>query len=76
MNGKLVFEREYLYNRKQNGKGFDENFNIIYELINGNGKVKEYNYSFGKLIFEEEYLNGKRNGIGKEQEKNMIFLVN
>ena len=30
-----------------------------------NGKVKEYYYN-GKLIFEGEYLNGKRNGKGKE----------
>jgi len=34
-------------------------------LINGYGKVKEYNNS-KKLIFEGEYLNGKRNGKGKE----------
>ena len=44
-------------------KGYDENGNIIYELINGNGRVKEY--YFGGLIFEGEYLNGKRNGKGK-----------
>ena len=50
--------------KKWNGKGFDENGNIIYELINGNGKVKEYNKG-GKLEFEGEYLNGKRNGKGK-----------
>ena len=29
--------------KKWNGKGYDENGNVIYELINGNGKVKEYN---------------------------------
>ena len=40
-------------------------WNIKYELINGNGKVKEYN-KYGKLRFEGEYLNGKRNGKGKE----------
>ena len=62
---KLEFEGEYLYNKKWNGKGYDENGNIIYELINGNGKVKEYDYK-GKLRFEGEYLNGKMNGKGKE----------
>ena len=36
-----------------------------YELKNGTGKVKEYD-SFGELQFEGEYLNGKRNGKGKE----------
>ncbi len=37
--GKLVFDGEYLYNRKYNGKGYDDNGNIIYEVIFGNGKV-------------------------------------
>ena len=55
----LEYEGEFLYNKKYNGKGYDENGNIIYELINGNGKVKEYNYK-GELEFEGEYLNGKR----------------
>ena len=50
---------------KFNGKGYDKKGNVIYELINGNGKVKEYNNS-GNLIFEGEYLNGLRNGKGKE----------
>ena len=40
--GKLEYEGEYLYERKWKGKGYDENNNIIYELKNGNGKVKEY----------------------------------
>ena len=48
--------------KKWNGKGYDENGNIIYELINGNGKVKEYDAT-GKNIFEGEYPNGvKWNG--------------
>ena len=54
-----------LYNKKWNGKGYDENGNVIYELINGKGKAKEYN-AVGRLIFEGEYLNGLRNGKGKE----------
>ena len=54
---------------KYNGKGYDENGNIIYELKNGNGKVKEYYHN--KLIFEGEYLNGQRwNGKGKEYNYN------
>ena len=60
----MEFEGEFLFNKKWNGKGYDENGNIIYELINGNCKVKEYDYD-GYLIFEGEYLNGKRNGKGK-----------
>ena len=31
-----------------------------------NGKGKEYNISSNIMIFEGEYLNGKRNGKGKE----------
>ena len=58
-------EGEFLCNKKWNGKGYDEYGNIIYELINDNGKVKEYS-SLGGLMFEGEYLNGKRNGRGKE----------
>jgi len=62
----LEYEGQYLYNRKWNGKGYDENGNIIYELFNGNGKVKEYDECSCDLIFEGEYLNGKLNGKGKE----------
>ena len=34
-NGILEYEGEYLFNKKWNGKGYDENLNIIYEIING-----------------------------------------
>ena len=36
----MEYAGEYLFNKKLNGKGYDENANIIYELINGNGKGK------------------------------------
>ena len=62
---KVEFEGEYLFDKKWNGKGYDKDGNIIYELKNGNGKLKEYSYE-GILIFEGEYLNGKKNGKGKE----------
>ena len=74
--GRIEYEGEFLLNKKWNGKGYDENGNIIYELNNGNGKVKEYNYSTGEIIFEGEYLNGKRwNGKGKERRKNKLVEV-
>ena len=41
------------------GNGYDYN-NIVYELKNGNGNVKEYD-NIGELEFEGEYLYGKRN---------------
>ena len=74
IKGKLEFEGDYLSKQKWNGKGYDENGNIIYELINGNGKVKEYNIN-GTLSFEGEYLNGKKNGKVKEYNTNgnLIF---
>ena len=65
-NGKLAFEGEFFQEEIWNGKGYDEKGNLIYELINGNGKIKEYNYDFNQIIFEGEYLNGKRNGKGRE----------
>ena len=66
VNGKLEYEGEYFFNKKWNGIGYDENGNIIYKLKNGKGKVKEYNLNDGKLIFEGEYLNGRKNGKGKD----------
>ena len=44
-----------------NYKEFTKKY-IIYEK---NGKGKEYDYD-GSLIYEGEYLNGKRNGKGKD----------
>ena len=69
IKGLLEFEGEFLFNNKYNGKGYDENGNLIYELKNGNGKVKEFDNNF-KIIFEGEYLSGKRNGKGKEYNYN------
>ena len=71
INEKLEFEGDFLYNKKWNGKGYDKNGNIIYELINGNGNVREF-YGDGNLIFEGEYLNGKRNGKGIEYSEGKI----
>ena len=36
-------------------------------------KGKEYNYK-GKLIFEGEYLNGEKNGKGKEYYKGKLIF--
>ena len=69
VNGILEYKGEYLYATKWNGKGYDENGNIAYELIKGKGKFKEY-YK-GKLMFEGELLDGKK----MEKEKNMIILM-
>ncbi len=39
---------------------------VIYKIGGKNGKGKEYNINTNILIFEGEYLNEKRSGIGKE----------
>ena len=43
------------------------------DLINGNGKGKEYDY-LGELIFEGEYLNGEKNGKGKEYRNGKLIF--
>ena len=65
---KIKFEGEYLNNKRWNGKGYDNNNKVIYELKDGKGYVKEMEYNKGKLVFEGEYLNGERNGKGKEYD--------
>ena len=74
-NGIASFEGEYLNNKKWNGIGYDRNNNIIYELNEGKGYVKEYYDLLNKIKYEGEYLNGERNGKGKEYDYNgdLIF---
>ena len=93
-NGILEFDGEFKNNKKWNGFGYDKKGKITYQLINGNGIIKEYDDD-GYLKYEGEYLNGLRNGKGKvyyqgklifeceyligkkmEKEKNMMMMVN
>ena len=64
----LIFEGEYFYGRKWNGKGYDKKGNILYELKNGKGYIKEYEEDENYLLFEGEYINGERNGKGKDYD--------
>ena len=67
LENKLIFEGEYKNDKVWNGKGYDPHGKMVYELIDGNGKVKKYGGSpISKLIFDGDYLNGKKNGNGKE----------
>ena len=76
LHGKLEYEGEYLLNKKWNGIGFNENGNKIYQIINGNGKVLEYNPN-GHLIFEGEYSNGfKLKGIEYNSKGQLKFKGN
>jgi len=65
-NNNIKFEGEYIIGKRLNGKGYDENYNIAYELKNVKVIIKEYENWW--LIFEGEYLNGKKNGLGKEYD--------
>ena len=73
IKGKLKYEGDFLYDKKWNGKCFDENGNIICQLINGKGTVEECDDN-GELIYSGEYLNGIRNGNGKEYEDNILVF--
>ena len=63
----LVFEGKYLNGKKWDGKGYNKNQKLIYELKDGNGFIKEYDV-FNELKFEGEYSNGEINGKGKEYD--------
>ena len=66
-NGKLKYEGEYLNGKNWNGKGYNKNGIIDFQIEDGNGKIKEYNRS-GELKFYGKYKNGEKNGKGKEYE--------
>ena len=46
-----------------------------YKIIEKPGKIKEFDLITNKLIYEGEYLKGKRNGKGKEYDinNNIVF---
>ena len=69
---KLRYEGKYLNGKLWNGKGYDNKGNLEYEIKNGKGHIKEYfdDDEDDKLLFEGEYLNGERNGKGKEYYDN------
>ena len=68
-NGCIKFNGEYKNDKKWNGIGFNNKNELIYELKDGKGYVYEYDDIFENIIFEGEYINGERNGKGKEYEK-------
>ena len=65
LNGEIRFEGEYLNGKFWNGKYYNIKNNSTFEIKNGKGYIKEYD-DFYESIFEGEYLNGDRNGKGKE----------
>ena len=75
-NDKLIFEGEYKNDLKWNVKGYDSRNNMVYELKDGKGLIKEYGSYNGNITFEGEYLTGKRNGKEKNTIKVMVIMVN
>ena len=73
IKGNIEYNGEFLYGKKWNGNGYDESGKIVYTLKNGNGGIKEYNFQ-DELIYKGEYLNGKRNGKGKNYKDNKIIF--
>ena len=61
---RLMFKGEYLFDKKYKGKRYNKDDNIIYQLIDVTGKIKEY-YDNGKLKCKDKYLNGML--MGKER---------
>ena len=60
--------------RRWNGKGYDLINKNIFILKNGNGFMKEYDFE-EHIKFEGEYLNGVRNGKGKEYDRGSLIFV-
>jgi len=69
-SGELKIEGEYLKGRLWNVKGYNIDGSIDFEIRDGKGIIKEYNYR-DELSFEGEYLMDKK----MEKEKNIIFMM-
>ena len=65
-NHDIYYEIEYLKGKKWNGKIKNIDEDKIYEIKNGNGYIKEDCFYLNDMIFEGLYLNGEKNGYGKE----------
>ena len=55
----LITDLDYVNGKKWNGKNYDEGSNIVFEIKDGKGYLKED-------MFEGEYINGEKNGKGIE----------
>ena len=71
IKGILIYEGIYLLDQKWEGKGYDKDGNIIYELKNGEGFIKEFDDKLN-LEYEGEYKDGKRNGKGKYYDNGIL----
>ena len=72
-NGLIQFEGKYLNEKKWNGKGYTYCGIEIYKIKNGNGYIREY-YPDGSLLFKGNYINGEKNGEGKEYDHGKLLF--
>ena len=64
-NGKIKFNGEYKEGKKWNGKAYNYFEILISEFKEEKGFIEEYD-KWGHLIFDNQYENGEKNGIGNE----------
>jgi len=64
LNDVLKFLGEYYCAKRWNGRIYNKNNDYFFELRNGKGYGKEYDY-LKKEIYEGNYNNGEKNGKGK-----------
>ena len=72
-DGKIIFKEEYKDGNWWTGKVYEYKDNNIYEINNGKGYLKYMAY-WGSKNFEGEYLNGKKNGKGKEYDNHILIF--
>ncbi len=72
-DGKIIFKEEYKDGNWWTGKVYEYKDNNIYEINNGKGYLKYMAY-WGTKNFEGEYLNGKKNGKGKEYDNHILIF--
>ena len=88
LDGNYIFKGEFKNGNIFEGEGYDREkfteklthcnwieirWNKAYDLINGKGFVEKYNKD-KDIIFIGDYLNGQRNGKGKEYNKNLNLI--
>ena len=80
-NGKIKFKGEFTNGKKKNGVGYNPKGEVVYEIKEGEGNIKIYNYK-DKIEFQGEYKNyqywnGKENEYYKDEDtlKSEIFYT-
>ena len=73
-DGNLIFEGEYLNGKRWTGTVYLDD-GCINELVDGKGIMEEIDKEFDFIKYKGEYLNGEKNGKGKEytQDGDLFF---